>query len=44
MKLVSHNINFFRTNVEEIDRFYRDVQRLGNEKPFETQQLNQDNS
>jgi catechol 2,3-dioxygenase-like lactoylglutathione lyase family enzyme len=35
MKLKLHHINLCSTNVEAMDRFYRDVLTLGDEKPSE---------
>ena len=42
MKLKLHHINLCSTNVEAMDRFYRDVLTLGDEKPSELPPLNQD--
>jgi len=42
MKLKLHHINLCSTNVEAMDRFYRDVLTLGDEKPSELPPLNQE--
>ena len=42
MKLKLHHINLCSTNVKAMDRFYRDVLTLGDEKPSELPPLNQD--
>ncbi|MDA8540997.1 VOC family protein, partial [Planktomarina temperata] len=44
MKLKLHHINLCSTNVKAMDRFYRDVLTLGDEKPSELPPLNQDKS